>query len=144
MGVDGGALEAEVVVVLDDLFVDGGVVDGDGDEGDLGALALLEVKRRRLMSSRVAAGILSLSAEMNWMRASSRERAASPSLVMMTRTGMKPCCDVGEAEEVQSLVSSQGSAAMVTCSLGWASLAGYSAAGLAGGAFFVGGVGWQG
>ncbi len=29
--------EAEVGVVLGDLLVDGGVVDGDGDEGDLGA-----------------------------------------------------------------------------------------------------------
>ena len=37
VGVDGGGLEAEVGVVLGDLFVDGGVVDGDGDDGDLGA-----------------------------------------------------------------------------------------------------------
>ena len=38
VGVDGGALEAEVGVVLGDFFVDGVVVDGDGDDGDLGAL----------------------------------------------------------------------------------------------------------
>ena len=37
MGFDGGGLEAEVVVVLGNFFVDGGVVDGDGDEGDFGA-----------------------------------------------------------------------------------------------------------
>lgn len=43
------------------------------------------------MSSRVAAGRTSLLAEMNWMRTSSRERAVSPSLVKMTRMGMKPC-----------------------------------------------------
>jgi hypothetical protein len=43
------------------------------------------------MSSSVAAGILSLLAEMNCMRASSRERARSESLVMMTRTGSRPC-----------------------------------------------------
>ena len=56
-------------------LVDGGAVDGDGDEGDVGACVLWMVKRRRLMSSRVAAGILSLLAEMNWMRASSRVSA---------------------------------------------------------------------
>ena len=37
VGVDDGAFEAEVVVVLSDVLVDG-VVDGDGDDGDLGAL----------------------------------------------------------------------------------------------------------
>ena len=41
VGVDGGALEAEVLVVVDALFVDGGgVVDGDGyawDGGGRGA-----------------------------------------------------------------------------------------------------------
>jgi hypothetical protein len=36
----GGGLEAEVVVVLDDLFVDGGVVDGNVGEGDLGSHGL--------------------------------------------------------------------------------------------------------
>ena len=45
--------------------------------------------------------------------------------------------DVGETEEVAVLGSSQGSAAMVTCSLGWVSLAAYWAAGLAGGAVFL-------
>ncbi len=34
---DGGGLEAEIGVVVRDLFVDGCVVDGDGDDGDLGA-----------------------------------------------------------------------------------------------------------
>ncbi len=43
------------------------------------------------MSSSVAAGILSLLMEMNWMRASSREMAVSPSLVKMTRMGSMPC-----------------------------------------------------
>src|SRR6266851_8438850 len=38
VGVDGRALEAEVVVILGDLLVDGGVVDGDGDDGDLRSL----------------------------------------------------------------------------------------------------------
>ena len=71
-----------------------------GVMGILVPRALRVEKRRRLMSSRVAAGILSLLAEMNWMRTSSRERAASPSLVMMTRTGMRAVLDVGEAEEV--------------------------------------------
>src|SRR5664280_194579 len=34
VGVDDGALEAEVVVVLRDALVDGGALDGDGDERD--------------------------------------------------------------------------------------------------------------
>lgn len=42
VGVDDGSLEAEVVLVLEDLLVDGGVVDGDGGDGrghgDLGAV----------------------------------------------------------------------------------------------------------
>ena len=68
--------EAEFVVVFSDLLVEAGVVDGDGgSSGDLDALVLWRVKMRRLMSSWVAAGMLSLLAEMNWMRASSRERA---------------------------------------------------------------------
>ena len=37
MGVDGSALEAEVVVILKDLLVDGGMVDGDRCHGDLGS-----------------------------------------------------------------------------------------------------------
>ena len=37
MGVDGGRGEAEVGVVFGDFFVDGGVVDGDGDDGNFGA-----------------------------------------------------------------------------------------------------------
>ncbi len=37
VGVDDGACEAEVVVVLGDLFIERGVVDGDGCERDLGA-----------------------------------------------------------------------------------------------------------
>ena len=37
MGVDDGALEAEVVVILCDLFVDGGVVDGDRRHGNFGS-----------------------------------------------------------------------------------------------------------
>jgi len=35
--VDDGALEAEVVVILGDFFVHGGVVDSDGRHGDVGA-----------------------------------------------------------------------------------------------------------
>lgn len=42
VGVDGGGLKAEVGVVLSDFFVDGFVVDGDGDDGDLGALGASE------------------------------------------------------------------------------------------------------
>ncbi len=42
VGLDGGAVEAEVVVVLGNFLVDGGVVDGEGDEGDLGALGAFE------------------------------------------------------------------------------------------------------
>ena len=95
VGVDGGAVEAEVGVVLGDLLVDGLVVDGDRGQGSgrgilRPAVPLVE-KRRRWMSSSVAAGILSLLMEMNWMRASSRERAVSPSLVKMTRMGSMPC-----------------------------------------------------
>jgi hypothetical protein len=41
VGVDDGAGKAEVVVVVVDLFVDG-MVDGDGDEGDLGAFGGLD------------------------------------------------------------------------------------------------------
>jgi len=41
VGLDCGGGEAELVVVLGDLFVDG-VVDGDGDEGNLGALGGLD------------------------------------------------------------------------------------------------------
>ena len=37
MRVDGGGLEAEVGVVFGDFFVNGRMMDGDGDEGDLGA-----------------------------------------------------------------------------------------------------------
>jgi hypothetical protein len=37
VGVDGRALEAEVVVILCDLFIDGRVVDGDGSHGNLGS-----------------------------------------------------------------------------------------------------------
>jgi len=44
VGVDDGAVEAEVVVVLKDLLVDGGVVDGDGDERDLGSLGVTQVE----------------------------------------------------------------------------------------------------
>ena len=42
VGVDYGALEAEVGVVLGDFLVDWSVVDGDGDgdDGDLGALGV--------------------------------------------------------------------------------------------------------
>src|SRR5277367_293008 len=96
---------------------------------------LRKVNMRRLISSRSAAGILSLLAEMNCMRASSREMAVSPSLVMMMRTGIKLWATYGRRKKSQSFWWSQGSMAMVTCSLGWVSLAGYSAAGLAGGAF---------
>src|SRR5260370_36694739 len=38
VSVDDGALEAEVVVILGNLLVDGGVVDGDGEDGILGSL----------------------------------------------------------------------------------------------------------
>ncbi len=41
VGVDDGAVEAEVGVVLGDLLVDGGVVDGDRDDGDPGSLCAL-------------------------------------------------------------------------------------------------------
>ena len=37
VGVDGGGGEAEVGIVFGDLFVDGGVVDGDGDDGNFSA-----------------------------------------------------------------------------------------------------------
>ena len=95
MRVDRGAFEAEVVLVLGDLLVDGLVVEADGGrgrgKGTWRPLTLLVEKRRRWMSSSVAAGILSLLTEMSWMRASSSESAVSLSLVKMTRTGMKPC-----------------------------------------------------
>jgi hypothetical protein len=39
--VDDGAVEAKVSVIFGDLLVDGRVMDGDGDEGDLGAHGLL-------------------------------------------------------------------------------------------------------
>jgi hypothetical protein len=55
----------------------------------VGAADLLE-KRRRWSSSSVAAGMTFWSAVMNWMRASSRVRGASESLVTMTRMGRKP------------------------------------------------------
>jgi len=41
VGLDGGGGEAELVVVLHDFLVDG-VVDGDGDDGDLGAFGGLD------------------------------------------------------------------------------------------------------
>ena len=92
VGIDGGGLEAEIGVVLDDFLVDGRVVNGDGGEpGTLVPKAERVEKRRRLMSSRVAAGMTSWLTEMNWMRTSSRERARSESLEMMTRTGTNPC-----------------------------------------------------
>lgn len=40
VGGDGGGLEAEVVIVLGDFFVDGGMVDGDGGEWDSASLGL--------------------------------------------------------------------------------------------------------
>ena len=59
VGVDGGALEAEVVVVLGDFFVDGGVVDGDGDgQGEVGAHALLEVEEAAVDLVEVGGGNL--------------------------------------------------------------------------------------
>ena len=39
---DGGGLEAEVVIVLDDLFVDVALLEGNGGEGDLGPVGGLE------------------------------------------------------------------------------------------------------
>src|ERR1700712_4107551 len=105
-----------------------------GMMGILVPMALFVEKRRRLMSSSVAAGILSLLAERNWMRTSSSERAVSRSLVMMTRTGMKPCWTYSRRKKLQFFGSSQGSAAMVTCSAAWLSKAAYWVAGLAGGA----------
>ena len=42
MGVDDGSLEAEVVVVLGDLLVDGGAFDGDGDERDADGLGAVQ------------------------------------------------------------------------------------------------------
>ena len=91
MGRDDGGGEAEVGVVVEDLLVDGLVVDGDGDERDLGAgWADLREKRRRLRSSSVAAASFSPSAGRNWMRTSSRSRGSSRSLEMITRTGRKP------------------------------------------------------
>src|SRR3954470_2510787 len=107
---------------------------GSGRGYFLPAAPLVE-KRRRWMSSSVAAGILSLLMEMNCMRASSSESAVSLSLVKMTRMGMKPCWMYGRRKKSQSLGSSQGSTATVTFSLGWASKAAYSLAGLVGGAF---------
>ena len=90
VGLDGGG-EAEVVVVVE-IFLSIGVRwMGMGIIGMWMGWVLLMVKMRRLRSSRVAAGMVSLLAEMNWMRASSRERAGSESLVMMTRTGSMPC-----------------------------------------------------
>lgn len=41
MGLDGGALEAEVGVVLGNFFIDWGVVDDDGDQGDFCAFGAL-------------------------------------------------------------------------------------------------------
>ena len=90
MRFDRGGGKAEVGVVLRDFFVDGIVVDGERDDGDFGREADRVVKTRRLISSSVAAGILSLLMEMNWMRASSRVSGVSLSLVKMTRTGMRP------------------------------------------------------
>ena len=42
MGVDDGALEAEVVVVLGDFFVDGGAVDGEGVQRDVDGLGAVQ------------------------------------------------------------------------------------------------------
>ena len=42
VGVDDGALEAEVVVVLGDPLVDGGALDGEGDERDVDGLGAVE------------------------------------------------------------------------------------------------------
>ncbi len=51
MGRDGGAVEAEVIVILGDLFVDWFVVHGDRRQGsgerDLAAAVPLVEKRRR-------------------------------------------------------------------------------------------------
>ena len=88
-------------------------------------IALLVEKRRRLMSSGSAAGMMSWFAEMNWMRASSRFRAVSPSLVMMTRIGIKPCWMYCRRKKLHWSGSLQGSAAMVTFSSGWVSKAAY-------------------
>jgi len=70
VGVDDGPLEAEVVVVLGDALVDGGALNGMGMSGMWMGCVLCRVKRRRLISSSVAAGGVAR-AEMNWKRASS-------------------------------------------------------------------------
>lgn len=91
VGVDDGAREAEVVVVLGDFLVDGGALIGKGSSGMRMGWVLWRVKMRRLMSSSVAAGTVWLSEVTNWMRASSSESARSESLVMTTRMGSRPC-----------------------------------------------------
>ncbi len=42
VGVDDGPLEAEVIVVLGDFFVDGGALDGEGNERDVNGLGAVE------------------------------------------------------------------------------------------------------
>jgi hypothetical protein len=44
VGVDGGSLEAEVVIVLSDLLIDGRAVDGDRDERDVDGLRAVHVE----------------------------------------------------------------------------------------------------
>lgn len=42
VGADGGGLEAEVVIVVGDFLVDGGAVDGDGDQWDVDRLGAVQ------------------------------------------------------------------------------------------------------
>jgi len=86
---DGGGLEAEVVIVLDDLFVDVALLEGNGGEGDLGPVGGLEGEEPAVDVVEGGGWILSLFAEMNCMRTSLRSSEVSESLVTMTRTGMR-------------------------------------------------------
>ena len=90
MGRDDGGGEAEVCVVVENLLVDGLVVDGDGDERDLGAGGGFAGEEAPVEVFVGRGGFLSPSAGRNWMRTSSRSRGSSRSFWMMTRTGRKP------------------------------------------------------
>ena len=72
------------------------------------------------MSSSVAAGMLSLLAEMNWMRASSRETGAVAVVGDDDADGQEAVLDVGQAEEgaVSGVVAGLGGDGDVLAGMG--------------------------
>ena len=143
VGVDDGALEAEVGVVLGDFLVYGGVVDGDGDEGDLGSLCVAHGEEAAVEVFEGGGGDLVVVGG-DELDAGVVEGESGVAVVGDDDAdGDEAVRDVGEAEEVAVLLVVAGvdgdgdvlvgvgvEGCVVVCGLCW-------------GGFFVGGEGWS-